>query len=238
MLRRIESGTGLALFVRMDTPDAELAFALMERGACWFVRQRVGSEEDIRALLDGVEGGTIEERLDRVAKRAAVKAALRAFLTSTFASPWTAIPLGLVDLEGASSAEARIAAATAYVANERFFENPRWDREVLLALLDVDDELDAGVALTKSLAKRIALTQGRRYLTRTVANTVPFIGGAIGAAIELAWLTRRARQLKRRFEVDRPRDGATPEELPRGVASTAPAFDELDESERITRPGL
>jgi len=175
----------------------EEAAEFLERGARWFVRWRVGGEQDIREMLDAADATEGDALIDEVATRATRKAAARAFLTGLVGSPWTAIPLAMVDVHGATSAEAKIAAATALVRDPAFFERQDWDRDVLLAMLDVDPSADVDpTGLSAAVAKRIVMHQAKRYAARAATNYVPMVGSVLGAGVEMAFLKWRTKQLK------------------------------------------
>lgn len=173
--------------------------SLAERGARWFVRRRVGGEGDIEALVSGARAGAPDAIIDEVATKAARKAAIRAFLTSTFGGPYTAIPLALIDLQGSTAAEAKIAATAAYVRDPELFRREDWDREILFALLDHQPEGSRGRAFTASLAKRLLLGRVKKVAVRVASNTIPVVGGVAGGVIEYVYLQRRKATFKDRF---------------------------------------
>lgn len=200
----------------------EKAAALLERGARWFVRWRVGGEDEIRQLLDRAEAFEGDALIDEVARHVTRKATARAFLTGLVGSPWTAVPLAMIDLHGATSAEAKIAAVTALVRDPELFERRDWDREVLLAMLDLDADADVEApGLSVAIAKRIVLHQGKRYLARTATNYVPLVGSFMGAGVEYAFLKWRTAKLREHL----PEHKAAPAAIRAVDVPPAPTFD-------------
>jgi len=179
------------------TDMKERAENYLERGARWFVRRAVGGEDAIRELVDDADAPAGEALIDEVARRATRRAAARAFVTGLVDSPWTAIPLAMVDAHGATSAEAKIAATIAWVRDPDLFQSDDWDRAVLRAMLDMPPTADlASTGLTGALGKRALLHQTKRYAARLATGYVPLVGSVLGAGVEVAFLKWRTARLK------------------------------------------
>jgi len=172
--------------------------SIFERAARWYVRRKVDGEQGAKARVESVAGPwrDADAVMDALVKKEAKKAAIRGFVTGLAGSPWTAIPLALANLDGATSQQAKLAATLGYLKNPRYFDQPDWELEVLKAVTGVDArELD-GKDLAKVLGKRFAIGRAKKTGVRLAANLVPVLGGVAGAALEYASLKRTAERLR------------------------------------------
>lgn len=166
----------------------------------WYVRRRVAGEDEIRRRLEKVSDADqdIEARADELERRESYRAALRGLLTGAAASPWTALPLALINIEGASAQQMRLAAALALLRDPEFFERRDWELDVLRSVAGSEVANLRAAALAKAVAKRYAVKQAKKAGVRVATNFVPILGGVAGATIEYVLLRQAASAIRSR----------------------------------------
>ncbi len=171
---------------------------LFERAARWYVRRKVDGERGAKERVESVAGPwrDAERVADLLVQKEAKKAAIRGFVTGLAGSPWTAIPLALANLDGATGQQAKLAATLGFLKDPRYFDQPDWELEVLKAVTGVDVSGLDGKDLAKVIAKRFAIGRAKKTGVRLAANIVPVLGGVAGATLEYVSLKRTAERLR------------------------------------------
>ncbi|MEM6960063.1 MAG: hypothetical protein AAF645_30580 [Myxococcota bacterium] len=137
------------------------------------------------------------ELIERYARRAAVRS-----LLTGLPGGWLAIPLSLVEAQGAFSARLELAVALRLLVDDDYTKQPDWRQQILLETFELDAAAAAGMrAAALRAAREVALKRGMRFVTRRLGQRlVPVVGGAIGAAATYAWIHREGRRMARGFE--------------------------------------
>ena len=173
----------------------------LEGAARWYIRTTVGDADEVQAQISSMGAGEPEEVLDRLTESCARRAAGRAFVTGLFGSPWTAVPLSLMDMEGATSAQATLAAAMGVMRDPEFFEAEDWDREVLYSVLQIETSAHSASVFGASVLRRLALGQLKKSTLRLASNAMPSVLGELaGAGLEYASVKRAGSRLRASLE--------------------------------------
>lgn len=190
----------------LTVTDRDNKQALLTRAARWYVRRRVASKTQIRARLGAVAEtrDKPEEVAIKLQRKEGHKAAMRGFLTGLGSSPYTAIPLALLNLDGATAQQLNYAAGVGLLYDPRFFERDNWELDVLRAMVGIEATGVASGMGTSALAgaavKRFAIRRAKKTGIRVATNFVPIVGGLAGAVAEHLLLTRAAKSIRQQFE--------------------------------------
>lgn len=174
-------------------------------------------EEECQALVQRLREPTVHATAEAVIEHFARKAAIRGFLIGIPASPVLAIPLSFVDTRGVTRMRAGLVASLAYLSDSRFFDEPNWRDEVILAITRRAPGPEAApvgpARLGKAMARAWVAERGQRWAARGMARwlarraaqralftkMVPIVSGAAGAAWNYFEVSRQGQRAMRAY---------------------------------------
>lgn len=124
------------------------------------------------------------------------RAALRSLVTG-LPGGLTALPMALLDAQGALASRAELALALHLLVTDEVTEKKGWQDEVIKMAYSIGPSKAAAVApVAVRAAKDLVFQRGAKFVAGRVGQRlIPVVGGVIGAVLTMSWINREGRRM-------------------------------------------